>query len=313
MSRIKEEVKSVISNKHFEIEATNRGAILRYIKMKGNFITTALDTPETKLGSKGAFFVAPLVFGRLINRELNFNNKVYQMSYPSDIDESEVDPKKIYIHGIHHWYTWEIESESKEHVSYILDTKSFPENYPFPHKCKISYQLIENSLLIEVSIFDAKVPTPAMLTMHPFFKFRLNEDDPAPSLKTKLIKKFEYDPNSEFPMNWDSPIETASIFENLSQLSEDFDHSYLANRESIIRWPNGLQLKITDETSSDTCPYSPLQIWTTGASSRNAFGIENGGPANLFWLVENKKVDPLLLPIVNPGEIKTRRSRYTAE
>ena len=79
----------------------------------------------------------------------------------------------------------------------------------------------------------------------------------------------------------------------------------------LIKWPNEQRSKITDETDPKTCPYNPLQVWTTGADIRNAFGIENGGPGSLFWLVANKKVDEKLLPVVEPGEYKFRRVRYS--
>lgn len=311
MTRIKDEQKHLLKNTYFEVQATNRGAILRYIKVNDTLITTQLTDIDTKPASKGAFFVAPIVFGRLLNRTLTFNNNTFEMPYPADINPEEVDPKKIYIHGIHHYYTWDILSSDTNHIEYILSKGRLDPTYPFPHTTTIRYSLHDTNLEISVTIKDCIRETPCMLTMHPFFKFYLDENkDRAPRLKADLTSKFEYDPNSEFPLNFNAPISIDNPFSDFKELSKDFDHSYLAGPHSEILWPNGTHLKISDLTLPDVTPYTPLQIWTTGADSRNAFGVENGGPANLFWLVENKIVNPKMLITVKPDEEKTRKVCY---
>lgn len=314
MKRIKNEEKFLLKNSFFELEATNRGALLRYIKAKGEFITTELKDEVTKPGSKGAFFIAPIVFGRILDRTLVYKNISYQMPYPEDINSDEIDPQKIYIHGIHHYYTWDVLSNSNSHLSFILKKERLEKSYPFPHTTIITYELNENELHISATIKDTEVETPCMLTMHPFFKFYIDQDKDQdkktpPKFKANLLKKFEYDINSKFPLNYESPIDIINPFKTLTELPKDLDHSFLAESESEILWPNGINIKISDLTEKNVTPYNPLQIWTTGADSRNAFGIENGGPANLFWLVENKKVDKSLLIKVQPGEEKSRRIR----
>lgn len=311
MTRIQPEEKYILKNSSFEIEATNRGAILRSIKANNIIISSTVDSEETKPGTKGAFFTAPIVFGRLIDRVLQFQGKEYTMQYPSDMDANEVDPNKIYIHGIHHWYTWDVTESNNVKITFELNKNRLEENYPFPHTAYVTYSLENSDLLIEVGVKNTIRPTPAMLTMHPFFKFRLNEQDSAPKLQVDLKKKFNYDSKATLPLNYDTPVDFENPFTRLVELPEDLDHSFLATQDSLIQWPNGLTLKIIDETSNSCCPFFPLQIWTTGAKTRNAFGVENGGPANLFWLVEHKKVPTELLPVINPGEEKSRKIRLS--
>jgi len=315
MARVKSEIIDHLSNDVFSLEATNRGAILRNIYLNKTLITSEVKEEDTKPGTKGGFFAAPIVFSRLVDRVLPFQGKNYLMPYPEDLDADEIDPKQVYIHGIHHYYTWDITKKTKGEIVYELTKDRLPPTYPFPHNSKITYKFEGQDLIIEVGVevpeSTTAVATPAMLTMHPFFKFQLEENSESPQLKADLKNIFEYEKDAEIPFSFNEPTNFENPFSDFKTLPKDLDHSFLAGNTSFIRWPNGLTLKITDETDPKTCPFNPLQVWTTGADTRNAFGVENGGPGNLPWLVANKKVDENLLPVVNPGEYKFRRVRYS--
>ena len=175
-----------------------------------------------KPGSKGGFFAAPIVFSRLVNRILPFRGENYLMPYPEDMDEAEVDPKQVYIHGIHHYYTWDITKKTKTEIVYELTKDRLPPSYPFPHNSKIIYKFDGQDLIIEVGvevpISATAVPTPAMLTMHPFFKFQLEEGDTPPELKANLNSSFEYEKGAEIPFSFNEPTNFDNPFSDFKVL-----------------------------------------------------------------------------------------------
>lgn len=316
LERVQDEQITCLSNERFKIIASNRGAILKSISIDNQLITRDIPQGETKPGEKGAFFCAPIVFGRIINRKLPFLGSRFNMPYPDDIDAEEVDPQKIYIHGIHHYYTYDIESCTDSKVSYVLNKNRLPRSYPFPHSCRVEYSLEDNDLLISLSVFDTKEETPAMLTLHPFFRYSLSEENKNTlQFKGRLQSRFDYDTSSDLPMPWDppTPLQNGGPFTEWTSLDTTLDHSFISEDGIIeIRWENGPHLTMIDESPlpDENQRLFPLQIWTSGGHTRNACGIEQGGPANLFELVDKNIVPPSYLTRVHAGQIKTRQVRY---
>lgn len=311
--RVRKEEIHLLESENIKLLATNRGAILKSLESKGKPLTRKLKDGETKPGEKGALFCAPIVFGRIKDRNLIFQSQSYTMPYPDDLDAESIDPDHLYIHGIHHYYTYETEKADSTSVSYLLEKSRLPKNYPFPHSCRVSYTLEGNSdLIISVEVFDTEVPTPAMLTVHPFFVYKQDEGSVI-EFKGKLLKRFDYDTSKTLPQPESPPtqLENDGPFSDWTTLDTTLDHSFIsADGVSEIRWGKDLHLLMKDESRSIKNHY-PLQIWTSGGHTRNACGIEQGGPANLFYLVENKIVPAEYLPVVKPGEIKDRTIRYT--
>jgi galactose mutarotase-like enzyme len=311
--RILEEKKVTLANQRISMVATNRGAVLRSIHIDHQQITRTLPDEETSPGDKAALVCAPIIFGRIKNRSITFQGKDYVMPYPDDLNPDEVDPSKTYIHGIHHYYTYEIEELNDTKVSYILSKSRLPKKYPFPHTTRITYAIDGNDLLISVEVFDTLVPTPALLTVHPFFLYTLPNGSRIQA-KATLLKKFEYATNAALPQPESPPIdlEDGGPIKEWTTLDTSLDHSFLSeNPTSEIRWEGGPHLALIDESELETpTKHHPLQIWTTGGHTRNACAIEQGGPANLFQLVDEKKVPEYFLPVVMPGESKKRVVRY---
>jgi galactose mutarotase-like enzyme len=314
LSMVRQEEFVTISNKHFSLIASSRGAILRELSINGQRITRDLPAGETPAGEKGALFCCPIFFARFPGRSVQFAGENYQLEYPSAINAEKADPNKNFIHGFEHYYTWDILSQDKTHVRYELNVNRFPASFPFPHTSIVEYRLEgESDLVISVGIKDCKNPTPAMLTIHPFFKFYLNQEDAPPEFEAILSSKFDYSVDAVEPMATEAPValQGGGPFSELKPLPKDLDHSFISSGSSRIKWPGGTELLMTDETRSEVCPIKPLQIWTTGADSRNAFGIEQGGPANLFNLVANKEVSEGWLPVCSQGEEIYRTVRYS--
>jgi galactose mutarotase-like enzyme len=315
LEMVKEEELVMLSNKGFSFTASSRGAILRELSIAGQQITRDLVAGETPAGEKGALFCCPIFFARFPGRRVQFAGHEYIMEYPSTIDTAKADPNNNFIHGFEHYYTWDVVDQSKSHVRFELNANRFPSSFPFPHTSIVEYRLEgERDLVISVGIKDCPKPTPAMLTIHPFFKFYLQSGAAAPEFEANLISKFEYPPNAAEPMANEAPValENSGPFCSYKALPKDLDHSFISSGYSRIKWPNGLELSMVDETSPEVCPIKPLQVWTTGADSRNAFGIEQGGPANLFNLVANHKVPAEWLPVCNQGQTIMRTVRYSS-
>jgi galactose mutarotase-like enzyme len=311
--RVQDEKRVSLSNDRIRIVASNRGAILRSIHIDGQQITRTLPDKETSPGEKAALVCTPIIFGRIENRKITFQGKEYEMPYPEDLNPDEIDPSKTYIHGIHHYYTYDIEQTHDNKITFILNKNRLPRHYPFPHTTRITYALDGNDLLISVEVFDTNVPTPALLTVHPFFRFTL-PDGSIIQAKARLLKKFEYDTNATLPQPKSPPVELedGGPIKEWTTLDTSLDHSFISeNPYSEIRWEGGPHLALIDESELHT-PHShyPLQIWTTGGHTRNACAIEQGGPANMFELVHEKKVPEYFLPVVMPGESKKRVVRY---
>ena len=315
LEMVREEKLVTLSSKHFSLIASSRGAVLRELSINGQRITRDLPAGATPPGEKGALFCCPIFFARFPGRSVQFAGQSYQLEYPSAIDADKADPNKNFIHGFEHYYTWDVVAHDEKHVRFELNADRFPTSFPFPHTSSVEYRLEgEGDLVISVGIKDCKKPTPAMLTIHPFFKFYLNENDPAPEFEAQLLSKFEYPADALEPMATEAPValQEGGPFLRLKSLAKDLDHSFVSSGSSRIKWPGGIELNMIDETSAEVCPIKPLQIWTTGAEARNAFGIEQGGPANLFNLVENRKVPSNWLPVCSEGQVVTRVVRYRA-
>jgi galactose mutarotase-like enzyme len=313
--RVMKEERYEVRSEDIRIVLSNRGAIARSIAYKNIPITRSLPDEETTPGEKGALFCAPIVFGRILNRTLRFQSKDYIMPYPEDLDAEKIDPDHVYIHGIHHYYTYETEHADTNSVSFILEKSRLPKSYPFPHSARISYRMTNsNELEISVEVFDSLVPTPAMLTVHPFFLYK-QPDGETIQFRGKLIKRFDYDTEGALPQPQTSPtdLEGDGPFTEWTKLDTNLDHSFISkNGISEIRWDNGPHLLMRDESTLGTpAPHYPLQIWTTGGHTRNACGIEQGGPANLFALIDHGHVPEYYLPVVQPGKSIKRTIRYT--
>ncbi len=309
--RILKEEQHTLGSKSITLVSTNRGAILRNLFYNEIPVTRTIEEPETPPGEKGALFCAPLVFGRIHNRTLNFRSKSYLMPYPDDLNAEQIDPHHLYIHGIHHYYTYEIETVTPNSISYLLDKSRLPKNYPFPHSCRVSYAIENDSdLIISVEVFDTDVATPAALTIHPFFLYS-QADGAIIEFKGRLTKRFDYDTNKELPMPESPPTELPDDgpFTEWTPLDTTLDHSFISKDAiSEIRWKNALHITMEDQSPRS---HYPLQIWTTGGTTRNACGIEHGGPANLFELVHNSHIPEHYLTVIEPGQSKKRIVRYS--
>ncbi|HMO17738.1 MAG TPA: hypothetical protein PKA63_14305 [Oligoflexia bacterium] len=307
------------NGKNIELNLSNRGAIIRSIKVNGTLTTRDVPEEKTKPGDRGGFFIAPIVFGRLINRSLVFKNHTYSMPFPEDINPTEVDPEGLYAHGIHHYYTFEEKAHSSTKISYLLDHTRLPESYPFPHSCEITYQLTDTGFKVCVTVKACEVPVPAQLTIHPFFRYFLENDNKKQNsiqFRGRLSAKFELEPGSKLPLPTRSPTKLADggPYTQWTSLGTDTDHSFISEDGiTELRWPNsGPHIRMVDESElseKEDCKY-PVQIWTTGGITRNACAIEQGGPANCFYLVANNLVDHELLPVALPGKDVSRTVRY---
>lgn len=321
--RIFKEVHKTLKSKNLEILLSNQGAIVKSIKFNDTFITNPPKSLKTESGEKGALFCAPIIFGRLINRTVYFRNNKYVMTYPADIDEEVIDPNKLYIHGAHHYYTYNLYQESENSISYILEKKRLHDSYPFKHTCLISYSIENDSdFIVSVEVKDSEVEIPASLTIHPFFTYSIknhtNCNLDTIEFKANLSHIYQCDLNSTLPLPNTPPIKLNEDgpYTDWSKLETNIDHSFISKSSiSEIRWGK-IYIKMIDESelykinSANINNYYPIHVWTTAGDTRNACGFEHGGPANIFELINNKHIPEFYLPIVKPTESKIRQVRY---
>jgi galactose mutarotase-like enzyme len=311
--RLFPEKRTLLSTEVLSLETTTQGAIVRSISVRGRLITRDIDPKPTAEGEKGGLFCCPVLFARFPDRTLRFGGSAYTLEYPDDIDAARVDPNRLFPHGYEHFYSWEVEREDSEKVRYVLPWERQPSNFPFPHDSFIQYRIADQRTLeITVGVTAREKPVPAMLTIHPMFRFHITEGDSGPSCSVKLSHKFDYPPEAPQPMSDKAPIELADggPFASGATLPKNLDHSFLADAISRISWPSGPTLEMEDKTADQVLSIKPLQIWTTGADTRNTFGVEHGGPANIFNLVADKAVPDRWLAVAKPFQSISRVVEY---
>jgi len=301
--------KTVLSGSRFVLEVTTQGAVVTALYVDGRNIVR--DVPEDiQLGEKGGFFCCPQIFGRLPNRTLAFNGDKYELKYPAAIVDSNPDVDRLFLHGFEHWLKWEIDINEKS-LEFSLSHEMFDQNFPFPHTSFIRYELlgegVSEELQMTVGIRDVVVDTPAMLTFHPFFRWIV--DGKSPSLRANLRSRFENPAGIHIPEEEPCPLRVGDAYKEFTNLPGDLDHSFISDDGIYeIRWGD-FGIVIQDMTPINICPVKPVILWTSAANERDCFGVEPGGPANLFNLVEKRKVPKSWLPVCKPGREIFRQIR----
>ncbi len=315
MERVAVESRFVLSSPMFAIATSNRGGSVVGIVPEGYGAITRNVGSSIENGRQAGLFVCGQVFARLPERRLCFGGKAYQMPYPADVDPEVVDPDKLYLHGIDYLYTFSVVSSSDTHICYERSREALPESYLFPHRLRVTYTNDRDGFVIHIVIDQVEKATPVNPLVHPFFKYYYNEINGNPlSLQARLSHCFEYPADAPYPMSVGRPtvLSAAGPYAEKRVLAQDLDHSFISeDGVAVLDWKNGPTIRMEDLTEQSHSAIRGLQIWTTAAEERNLCGVEQGGPSNVFNLVDDGQLPTDWMMVVEPGGRCERKVRYT--
>lgn len=246
------------------------------------------DPHNPSLKNISFFMMGPWV-ARIPERKFTWQGKEITIEHPADSEKA--------IHGIFRQLPWQIESQTKEQITLLLDFKTGDSGYTFVSnfKAKATYQIENSTLKLSLNLTNTgETSMPFSMGSHPMILKRKGKT----LVQFNAEKWFPPDPESLIPKGTFENIPAELNCPVEKEMPANWDHC-LANwgGKAIIHWPEeNLTLTLGKEDSYSTF----LQCWS--GAGREVFALEQQtAPANAFNLLA-QKIEGTGVQTIKPGE-----------